>query len=602
MSIASGITSVAWGGAVSGRTGQGDQARGPLLPVVAPPKGGGAFRGVAEKFAANPATGSGSVSIPLPVSPGRAGFAPSLTLDYDSSGGNGPFGFGWSLSLPRIARRTAKGVPLYDDSDVYVLGGAEDLVPVLDGDLCRREPDLYSDFSVCRYRPRVEAAFARIERWTHRRTGDVHWRSISRENATTVYGRDRASRIVDPDDPSRVFAWLICESRDDRGNAMVFDYVSETAAGTTPCDSRDHHAQRYLKRVRYGNLVSTLIEPDLTRAAWLFEVVLDYDEDHLFDVVSQNGQGRACASVVPRCDWALRPDPFSDGRAGFEVRTHRRCRRVLMFHGFEELGPDPCLVASTEFDYRDGDAQGSGPSGSFLMAVSQSGYIRQPDGGYRSQCLPPTAFGYSRARLSDAVQTLDRSSLENLPAGIGGDIHWVDLDGNGLPGLLARTAGAWLYKPNLGDGRFGPAELLPLQPSAADAGADRFLDLSGDGDIDLVMLEGPLPGFYERTDRTWQEFRTIPALPRIDWADPALRFVDLTGDGLADVLVTQDRGFEVWRSRGEDGFAPARVVHNHGAGRPDVAFSGDGNDLYPADMTGDGLTDLVRIANGEVAY
>ena len=90
-----------------------------------------------EKFAANPVTGTGSLSVPVPTSPGRSGFGPSLSLSYDSGSGNGPFGLGWSLSTPAIVRKTDKGLPLYDDaaeSDVFLLSGAEDLVPV-------RQPD-----------------------------------------------------------------------------------------------------------------------------------------------------------------------------------------------------------------------------------------------------------------------------------------------------------------------------------------------------------------------------------------------------------------------------------------------------------------------------
>jgi hypothetical protein len=71
-------------------------------PMVSLPKGGGAIRGMGEKFAANPVTGTGSMSVPLAVSPGGAGFGPQLALSYDSGAGNGPFGFGWSLSLPSI--------------------------------------------------------------------------------------------------------------------------------------------------------------------------------------------------------------------------------------------------------------------------------------------------------------------------------------------------------------------------------------------------------------------------------------------------------------------------------------------------------------------
>src|SRR5262245_60321847 len=76
--------------------------------VAAPalPKGGGAVRGIDESFAANPATGTASFTVSLPISPGRSGFTPELSLSYDSGSGNGPFGLGWSLDLPVISRRT----------------------------------------------------------------------------------------------------------------------------------------------------------------------------------------------------------------------------------------------------------------------------------------------------------------------------------------------------------------------------------------------------------------------------------------------------------------------------------------------------------------
>lgn len=103
-------------------------------PSISLSKGGGAICGIGEKFTANPVTGTGSMSVPIATLPGRGGFGPHLSLSYDSGAGNGPFGFGWSLSIPAITRKTDKGLPQYRDaagSDVFVLSGVEDLVPVL---------------------------------------------------------------------------------------------------------------------------------------------------------------------------------------------------------------------------------------------------------------------------------------------------------------------------------------------------------------------------------------------------------------------------------------------------------------------------------------
>lgn len=195
-------------------------------PSIELPKGGGAIRGIGEKFGANPVTGTGSMSVPIASSPGRSGFGPQLALSYDSGSGNGPFGFGWNLAMPSITRKTDKGLPRYrdvDQSDVFILSGAEDLVPLLDEDGTLYKNSTDPTYTIHRYRPRIEGLFARIERWTHKLNGDVHWRSISKDNILTLYGKDTQSRIADPEDPGRIFSWLICETRDDKGNAIVYE-------------------------------------------------------------------------------------------------------------------------------------------------------------------------------------------------------------------------------------------------------------------------------------------------------------------------------------------------------------------------------------------
>lgn len=116
------------------RSGSGSQAFSAAAPAINLPKGGGAIRGIGEKFAANPVTGTGLMIVPIATSPGRSGFGPQLSLTYNSGADNDPFGFGWSLSLPSITRKTAQGFPQYFDgvdSDVFILSGVQALVPVL---------------------------------------------------------------------------------------------------------------------------------------------------------------------------------------------------------------------------------------------------------------------------------------------------------------------------------------------------------------------------------------------------------------------------------------------------------------------------------------
>ncbi|HEX7957954.1 MAG TPA: SpvB/TcaC N-terminal domain-containing protein, partial [Pyrinomonadaceae bacterium] len=596
------------------------------------------------------------MTVELNNSPGRSGFGPQLSLTYDSGAGNGPFGFGWSLSLPNVTRKTDKGLPQYRDaeeSDVFILAGAEDLVPVLseNGGQWQRESPLARTvggvaYRIQRYRPRVEGLFARVERWTDAATSESHWRSITRDNVTTIYGQDDNSRIYAPAGPEpgqqkRIYSWLICQSYDCKGNAVVYEYAPEDGRNVDLTQANERNrarsANRYPKRVRYGNRVSRLVEPDLTQAEWTFEVVFDYEEGHyealapdpLKPSAAQHRLVRAAATG--RMPWAVRPDPFSTHRAGFEVRAYRRCRRVLMFHRFDELGAESYLVRSTEFDYADFDYTkaftteeqlahaGSTRFASFVNAVTQSGYARDEgrpvlvrDGvsyaTYIEKSLPPLEFEYSTARIDDDVREPDAAGLANLPAGLdGAEYQWVDLDGEGVSGILTEQAGAWFYKRGLGDARFGPLETVARRPSLADldGGRQQLLDLDGDGRLNLLTLAGPLPGSYERTRREdWEQFRPFPRLPNIDWEDPNLRFVDLDGDGLADVLVTEGEVFTWHESLANDGFGPARVVllpldEERG---PRLVFADGAQSVYLADMCGDGLADLVRVRDGEVCY
>ncbi|MFO0756328.1 MAG: SpvB/TcaC N-terminal domain-containing protein [Byssovorax sp.] len=319
-------------------------------PTPTLPKGGGAIRGIGEKFAANPVTGTGSMRVPIATSPSRGGAEPALELHYDSGSGSSVFGLGWQLSVPRIARKTDKGLPTYDDrKDVFVLSDAEDLVPVTD-DAGNIVTATEGSETVVTYRPRVEGLFARIERRV-RVDGTTYWRAVTPANVTSLYGTTAQAQIADPDAPAKVFSWLLEKTFDDRGNVLLYEYREEDLAnvvGTAPCEAprlggTAKITNRYLKRIRYGN--RTPATPDATTESnpaasdFLFEVVFDFGE-HDPDVPT--------VEAADPATWPVRQDPFSTFRSTFEVRTYRLCRRVLMFHRMSELGASPCLVASTD--------------------------------------------------------------------------------------------------------------------------------------------------------------------------------------------------------------------------------------------------------------
>lgn len=603
-------------------------------PSISLPKGGGAIRGIGEKFAANPVTGTGSMSVPIATSPGRSGFGPQLSLSYDSGAGNGPFGLGWNLSLPSITRKTDKGLPRYldhEESDVFILAGAEDLVPVLNEAGERPAPETVQvygkSYEIRTYRPRIEGLFALIERWTEvGMPTNVFWRTLSRDNITTWYGKTSESRIQDPGDPSRIFSWLICESYDDKGNVISYAYKAEDSADIDTSEVYERNrtdnarkANRYLKHIRYGNhepyfqqLTNTPPWPAVPpEDKWYFQAVFDYG-DHDADVPKPGDDKTKKPDGTLQYLWKARPDPFSSHRAGFEIRTYRLCRRVLMFHHFEELGAGGYLVRSTDFEYDEPtvlkDPEKSGYT--VLKSVTQRAYQKRDanDPNYQSRELPPVMFEYSKPTVDPTVHRIDSTQLVNLPVGTQGPgYRWLDLDGEGLSGVLTEQAGGWYYKPNRGDGQFGPLRQVVPQPAMAVAAGSRhqFMDLAGDGAIDVVDFSGPIPGFHERDqDEGWTRHVPFASLPNIDWQDANLRFVDLTGDGHADALITEHEVFTWYPSLDERGFAASertRQAADEDDG-PRLVVADGTQTIFLADMCGDGLTDLVRIRNGEVCY
>ncbi|CAG6396335.1 RHS repeat-associated protein [Actinacidiphila cocklensis] len=596
---------------------------------MALPKGGGAIRGIGEKFTANPVTGTGSMTVPIVTSPGRSGSEPALSLSYDSGSGNGIFGFGWSLALPSITRRTDRGLPAYHDqqeSDVFLLSEAEDLVPLLgpDGGYLD-DTSIDPRYVVRRYRPRVDGLFARIERWTHRHDGAVHWRSITKDNILTMYGQDAESRIADPDDAARTFTWLICETRDDVGNVVRYRYLPDNGLGVDltqacernrgPRDDARRSTNMYLKRIEYGNrrpllddagrrprFLADLPPEQTTSAEFMFEVVFDYGE-HDPDSPTPHDLGA----------WTFRKDAFSSYRAGFEVRTTRLCRRILTFHHIPdgpggENGYDG-LARSTDLTYSGLEDAGSGYA--FLRSATQTGY-RRLDDGYRRLSLPPLEFDYSQPTGPRLVRDIDQAAWANLPVGVDSAAYqWVDLRGEGVAGILTEQADAWFYIRNLspseaGTVRFAPTEPVTTRPGPGlDGGRAQFMDLAGDGLPDLVVLDGPAPGLYEHDDADgWQPFRTFGSRLNRALNGDDVRLVDLNGDGHADVLTIEEDAFLWHPSLAEVGFGPPlRTTQplDEEAG-PRLVFADGTQSIYLADFSGDGLADLARIRNTEICY
>ncbi|KAL2822672.1 virulence plasmid 65kDa B protein-domain-containing protein [Aspergillus cavernicola] len=573
-----------------------------------------------EKFNVDTRTGGVSFRVPIHTSPGRSGFGPSLDLFYDSgsAGANGIFGLGWRLAgVDSITRKTSVMIPTYDENhDSFVHSSVGDLVPVLQkdsSDPTEREAKFKdAEYRVRLYRPRIESDPIRIERWS-RPDGRMHWKTVSSENVTTIFGPDESSRVCHPADGQRggrelCFSWLESDTYDSHGNHMVLSYLSDTAddlaqAVTDKAYEAHRNAtaratQRYLKSIKYGNKAPNrdlktwqVLPGQNDRDHWMFEVALDY-----------RGHTTEPSSIPAEGDWDVRPDPFSVYSSGFEIRTYRRCQRVLMYHHFpDKLGRQDCLVAATEFQYRTDPKSGA----SMLQSSTPCGYSLTDDGTYSCLRLASTTFEYTAGR------DLRSAPVEELDLGLSGlstpAAQWVDLNGDGAPGVLAQVPGCgWYYHPNNSTDEpaiRGPT-LVSRIPSAVHSDRWGFEDLTGDGQLDVacVSADGLLRGFYKRVEGgEWSNFIPFELYPAdYSAADPTIVKIDLNGNGHADLLRLAARGDNesTWYpSLGRRGYGPEKRT----TGAP-VVPTGNARLLSLCDMTGDGLSDIVIVYNSHVYY
>ena len=533
------------------------------------------MRGLGEKFSPDLHSGTGTFSVPIAVPPGRHGFQPALDLVYSTGHGNSFFGLGWSLSVPGIARKTSHGIPRYrdggtnpDEQDTFILTGSEDLVLVETTRDAAGRP-------IERYQPRTEGPFAEIRRY-HTGTGS-YWRVRSKNGLVSYYGTNPNAGehpqypadtvvtgdpaiITAPDEPQRVFAWKLTLTKDPFGNRI--EYLYEDDAGAEPGHK---WKQPRLLRIRYADY------GDSDNPSFLTTV----------DFVYEN-----------------RIDAFSDYRAGFEIRTTSRCTSIaIATHADRDR-----QVREYEVTYQ----QDPLTSVSLLRSID---VVSFSDEGGSVRALPPVEFGYTEFIPLDPHQRrlmhvtgadLPPTSLANAT------LELVDLFGNGLPSIVELGAVARYWR-NRGDGTFDlprPMTDAPGGIALSDAGV-QLVDANGDGRPDLLVTQGALTGYYPiQFDRLWdrRSFQRYPYAPSFDLKDPEVRLIDLDGDGVTDAIRSGARlecffndRYDGWRPH-DTRWTPRRTSDEF----PNVTFSDPR--VKWGDMSGDGLQDVVVISDGNVEY
>lgn len=468
--------------------------------VVSLPSGPGSIEGLGPAFEPQLNTGTATYSVSLKVPDGIAGVQPSLSLSYNSGNANSAFGLGWSLTPPAITRQTEKGIPKYNNSDVFLYAGTE-LIHLIDGS----------------YAPRTASNFMRFER-----IGD-HWQAKDKSGKIYRFGlypdvgnAQRQSRVIrNADSFDETYKWLLNETEDRLGNKIEFYY-------TTFADSP---GQVYLSEIRY------------------------------------NRQADGYQSVV--FHYEARPDVFSNYTSGFLIRTARRVYKVQMLSRGQQVRHYELAYALADEDYPVPPSTAHLPlQFSRLSKVTQfdrSGTNALPPLRFEytelytqdADLFPFGNFPGNEDIDLNANGLFDNAGIQqmqNSPVALSffnSNSEFLDVNGDGLPDIYNTQGGLHRYALNLGNNQFAPEQTMSGAPLIELSSAQANLaDLDGDGLSDFI---------YKTSDTQWSTYRNqgngsfSPA--QIDTNPPAFnvvaddsRFTDINFDKKIDIIRTNTNG------------------------------------------------------------
>ncbi len=549
------------------------------------PKGPGSLEGIGEN--AEPSINMGSVSygVPLALPAGYQGHSPKLSPRYNSTGGNSEVGLGWSLGVMSIERSTAKGLPKYDSSDTFAVGGSDELVRLPQTNI---------------YRARFEGGFVRyrfVDAAGLAKEG--YWVAEFPDGKVGTFGATADGTLVPnarASGPNGTFAYYLVEMVDVYGHAVRYSYR------------------------KAGN------RPLLAEIGWVY--------------AGTTPRYRIALGYEPRADTDP-GDTLSDGKPGFEMRLAERVHDIAVYvrgtllrryqlsyepyaisGGLTRLarvitiGSDDTSQYPVAFSFEYSDALGAmcAGSGCAVPSVTAMGSLGvdfrtgQADlvdlNGDSLPDVMDTSTGQHRIHLNrlsanagqsfgvaQASQTVT-NSLAHLDAP---RVQPVDFNGDGYTDLVDGTNQRVLY--NFGDGDWHPTEILTngLPDFSANANL-RFFDYDLDKKPDIIDASHSTTAYYlNRGDGTFASVALVG--DAIGWgiADDGLRLADMNGDGMQDAILALP-GSVAYRSYlGRGTWAGTEEMFG-------VPIDWAPNEIQWVDINGDGLTDAVVVRALSVSY
>lgn len=474
-------------------------------------------------------SGALTYSIPIAVPPGVGGMEPKLSLNYNSQGGNGLMGMGWSVSgLTAITRCpqtiaqdgvSAAGEVNYTANDRFCMDGQRliNLAGTYGGVGTEYRTELESYSKAVSYGGTV---------------GDPQYFKVwTKAGQIIEYGNSADSRAeASLSGPARM--WMVNRISDTKGNSIEFDYEEDTANG-------EHRP----KEIRYT----------LNSAA---------------------GLTAALNSVV--FHYEARPDTILGFHAGSPVKTTQRIAKL-------QVNARGKTVREYRFTY----GVGNGVMNGFLIGTQRSHLLSLQECATDpvESCLNPTQFEWTTAYPGYEV-TLWSTVGQKFHSGTYDKNTTGDFNGDGKTDVVSYIGdNNDRVTIHLSNGAGFNASLWYGQFRTSSASSKNWIgDFNGDGLSDIASWNSTsqvtinLSNGNGFTTQTWTGTFNSNATSDKNWLG------DFNGDGLTDIAAVNGNTQLMLNLSTGSGF-------NTVTWSATIDDGGSSNN-WLADFNGDGKTDI----------
>ncbi|MFA5088126.1 MAG: FG-GAP-like repeat-containing protein [Candidatus Omnitrophota bacterium] len=518
-------------------------------------------------------TGSASTSVAINVPPGRNGIQPNLTLLYNSNMRNGILGAGWVLELGSIQRSTKRGVPKYNSTDNFVLlqsGSAQELVYDRDAGF---------------YRPDIEGSFMKIIY----DSGVDQWVATDKTGVKYYFGQSALSRQMN-NPLNKTFKWCLDRIEDSFGNDLTIEYVKDqeqiypkkiSYTGNKNTSSAPYAEVEFGLEDRAADLNTSYLSgykiTTAKRISWVRVFADGYlQRRYQLGYTRSLGTGQSLLTSVKQYgadDWTTLPATiftYSEGKPDFES-----AKKIT---NYPAKSLDSSLVRMADMN-NDGlpDIIRTYPENNSAYDIY----------------LNTSAGGQVDFAASFPAQNAPSRGFHN-PC-----VKFLDLNGDGLLDVIWGEQSPFRVWLNNGKDGFYPANDLTNYPTDIDIGHPQvqFFDMNADGLPDMVRsyANSRYDIYLNVSTEAKADFASpfkATNSPSRELSDPEMRLADFNGDGLLDVMMAASKPYYLWINNGQNGFEPVRNILTS----PDASV-GYGLVVF-VDMNGDGLADILKTDSG----